>query len=73
MKRTLAWLVLVSWATCADAQDDVTVAGRAVDAANGAPVAYATVTVLRDGTAVGGELADEAGKSVGPARGTRQR
>ena len=45
-------------------QDDVTVAGRALDAATGSPVQFATVTVLRDGMPVGGELADEEGRFV---------
>jgi outer membrane receptor protein involved in Fe transport len=64
MRRTLALLALASWTACAWAQDDITVAGRAIDAASGAPVPFATVTVLRDGTAVGGEFADEAGRFV---------
>jgi hypothetical protein len=46
------------------AQDDVTVAGRVLDSATGRPVPFATVTVLRDGAAVGGELADEDGRFV---------
>jgi hypothetical protein len=54
------------------AQDDVTVAGRAVDAVSGTALPFATVTVLRDGTVVGGELADDAGRFVieGLERGT---
>ncbi len=40
----------------------MTVAGRIVDAATGAAVPFATVTVLRDGVAVGGELADDSGR-----------
>ena len=62
MRPTLALLALIGGS--AYAQDDVTVAGRVLDAATGAPVPFATVTVLRDGMAVGGELADEAGRFV---------
>jgi outer membrane receptor protein involved in Fe transport len=58
----LALLALACGAV--EAQDDVTVAGRALDAATGAPVPLATVTVLRDGMPLGGELADEEGRFV---------
>jgi hypothetical protein len=70
MKWAAALLALVSGS--AFAQDDVTVAGRVVDAASGSAVPFATVTLLRDGTAVGGELTDEAGRFVveGLARGS---
>ncbi len=61
-KAALSFLALVSG--FAYAQDDVTVAGRILDAASGMPVPFATVTVLRDGAAVGGELADEQGRFV---------
>ena len=62
MRRILALLALICGP--AYAQDDVTVAGRALDAATGSPVQFATVTVLRDGMPVGGELADEEGRFV---------
>ena len=62
MRRILALLALICGS--AYAQDDVTVAGRALDAATGSPVQFATVTVLRDGMPVGGELADEEGRFV---------
>jgi outer membrane cobalamin receptor len=70
MQWTFATLLL--GAAAAHAQDDVTVAGRVLDNATGAPVPFATVTVLRDGAAVGGELADAEGRFVieGLDRGT---
>lgn len=70
MRRAAAVLTLACGP--AFAQDDVTVAGRVVDGASGTPVPYATVTVLREGVAVGGEFADEAGRFVieGLERGT---
>jgi outer membrane receptor protein involved in Fe transport len=55
---------LVLFSGSAYAQDDVTVAGRVIDEANRTPVPFATVTVVRDGVAVGGELADDAGRFV---------
>jgi outer membrane receptor protein involved in Fe transport len=64
MRQTLAVLVLAGWCVCVHAQDDVTVAGRAIDAVSGQAVPFATVTVLRNGSAVGGELADDAGRFV---------
>jgi len=48
----------------AHAQEEAAVAGRVLDSATRQPVAFATITVLRDGTAVGGELTDEAGRFV---------
>ena len=57
-------MLLVLFCGSAYAQEDVTVAGRVVDGASGAPVPFATVTVVRDGVAVGGELADDAGRFV---------
>lgn len=62
MKRVVAVLAVACGA--AQAQDEVTVAGRVVDATTGMPVPFATVTMLRDGMAVGGELADESGRFV---------
>ena len=62
MRYAAALVALVSG--FAYAQDEVTVAGRVLDAATGEPVPFATVTVLRDGAPVGGEIADEAGRFV---------
>lgn len=61
MRRVLwSMLLLASWA---HAQSDVTVAGRIVDPL-GQPLAYAAVTVNRDGAVVTGVLADQAGRFV---------
>ena len=62
MRRALVLLGLICGA--AHAQDDVTVAGRVLDSTTGQPVPFATITMLREGRAVGGELADEAGRFV---------
>ena len=62
MRRAVALLAFICVA--AEAQEDITVAGRALDTSTGSPVAFATVTVLRDGMPVGGELADEQGRFV---------
>jgi hypothetical protein len=69
--RYAAAIAVLVWLAPAQAQD-VTVAGRVVDAGTGSPVPFATVTVLRDGLAVGGELAGEDGRFVieGLERGT---
>jgi hypothetical protein len=62
VKRALTLMALASWPVYA--QDDVTVAGRVLEASTSAPVPFAAVTVLRDGVPVGGELADEDGRFV---------
>jgi hypothetical protein len=62
MRRALALLCLACGS--AYAQDDVTVAGRVLDSTTGQPVPFATITMLREGRAVGGELADEVGRFV---------
>src|SRR5688572_22022535 len=71
VKRFPAAIAALFWLAPAQAQD-VTVAGRVLDAGTGTPVSFATVTVLREGVAVGGELADEDGRFVieGLERGT---
>lgn len=62
MRRAVALLAFMC--APAGAQEDITVAGRARDASTGSPVAFATVTVLRDGMPVGGEIADGQGRFV---------
>jgi hypothetical protein len=62
MRHAVAFAAFVSG--FAYAQGDVTVAGRVLDSATGQPVAFATVTVLRDGAAAGGELAGQDGRFV---------
>jgi hypothetical protein len=62
MRYAVALVALVSG--FAYAQDDATVAGRVLDSATGQPVPFATVTVMRDGVAAGGELAGQDGRFV---------
>ena len=62
MRRSLALSFLLC--ASAQAQDDVTVAGRIVDAGTGSGVPFATVSILRDGVVVGGELTDDSGRFV---------
>jgi outer membrane beta-barrel protein/carboxypeptidase family protein/TonB-dependent receptor-like protein len=62
MRRLLALLAVVAIAVAAHAQEDVTVAGRVVAAGDALP--FATVTIARDGNAVAGAIADDAGRFV---------
>jgi hypothetical protein len=63
MKPALAVLALFTFAAQAQ-DDDATVAGRVVDGATQAPLPFATITLSRDGAAVTGVLADDAGRFV---------